>query len=87
MFLPEYEEHAGNGTLVAVISFSGTRQNHRGLNETDKECRMFLTVKNCSTGQALAHYDESIRPGSTIILAVFGSLALTQAEKSGNNAG
>jgi hypothetical protein len=53
VFLPEYQEHAGNGTLVAVISFSGKRQNHRGLNETNKEGRMFLTVKNCSTGQAV----------------------------------
>jgi len=35
----------------------------------------------------LAPYDEYIRRGSTIILAVFGGLALSQAEKSGNNAG
>jgi formate/nitrite transporter FocA (FNT family) len=25
VIVPEYQEHAGNGTLVAVISFSGTR--------------------------------------------------------------
>jgi hypothetical protein len=24
VIVPEYQEHAGNGTLVAVISFSGT---------------------------------------------------------------
>jgi len=53
--VPEYQKHAGNGTLVAVISFSGTRQNHRGLNETNKEGRMFLAIKYlyCSTGQAV----------------------------------
>jgi hypothetical protein len=53
VIVPEYQEHAGNGTLVAVISFSGRRRNHRGLNETNKEGRMFLTVKNYITGQAV----------------------------------
>jgi len=53
VIVPECQEHTGNGTLVAVISLSGTRRNHRGLNETNKESRMFLTVKSCSTGQAV----------------------------------
>jgi len=49
---------------------------------------MFLTVKNCSTGQAVGIGTLWwIRPGSTVILAILGSLALSQAEKSGNNAG
>jgi len=48
---------------------------------------MFLTVAVQAKQWPLAPYDESIRRGSTIILAVFGGLALSQAEKSGNNAG
>ena len=53
MIVPEFQGHAGNGTPVVVISFSGTRINHRGPNGENKEGRVFLTVKNCSTGKTM----------------------------------
>jgi hypothetical protein len=51
--VPVFQGHDENGTFIAVISFSGTRRNHRQPNEANKEGRMVLTVKNYSTGIAV----------------------------------
>jgi hypothetical protein len=49
----EFQGYAENGTLVAVISFSRTRRNHRGPSEASKEDGSSLAVKNCSTDKAV----------------------------------
>jgi hypothetical protein len=51
MMAIDFPEYPGNYVLVAVIAFSETKRNHRGLNQASKEAggplQYFFSTKIC----------------------------------------